>query len=97
MIALERYAITSSFAVAAFRSVSSVMYVFLIHSAVEERVQRRFKSSFALATKAFASSGVGFPDWARPAPETKSASEREIASQEVVFMARHLRQFGCVG
>ena len=51
-IALDRYAITSSFRAAAFRSVSSVMYVALIHSAVDERIQSRFSSALTVSTNA---------------------------------------------
>src|SRR3954463_5216893 len=47
----------TSFASAASRSVSSVMYVLLIHSAVFDRVVSRWRSSFVLLTNSFAEAG----------------------------------------
>ena len=52
------YAISCSLAEAAFRSVSSVMYVFLIHSAVEAFTITGLSSWLSFLTNALASSGV---------------------------------------
>src|SRR3954464_7341049 len=53
------YPSSTSFASAASRSVSSVMYVLLIHSAVFDRVVSRWRSSFVLLTNTFAEAGSG--------------------------------------
>src|SRR3954465_11432524 len=58
------YASTRSLAEAAFRSVSSVMYVFLIQSAVEDSTSRRLRSSFTLETNCFGSGAEGCCTWA---------------------------------
>src|SRR5439155_22698042 len=58
------YASTRSLAEAAFRSVSSVMYVFLIQAAVEDSTSRRLRSSFTLETNCFGSGAEAFWAWA---------------------------------
>src|SRR5581483_7574667 len=87
------YASTRSFAAAAFRSVSSVMYVFLIQSAVEESVKRRLRSSFTLATNGFASAGesccvcalvLGGGVWLPAEAQAQSAA---AAGRKGLFMA----------
>ena len=51
------YASRRSLAEAAFRSVSSVMYVFLIQSAVDDSTSSRLRSSFTFATNCLGSDG----------------------------------------
>src|SRR5687767_5082753 len=66
------------------------MYVFLIHSAVEERVQSRFSSAEVLCTKARASSGVAFGAglfWARAGNAAARAMEAKAANRADVCMA----------
>ena len=58
------YASTRSLAAAAFRSVSSVMYVLLIHSAVDDSTDRCLRSSFTFATNCFESAGDACCTWA---------------------------------
>src|SRR5205823_629071 len=59
--ALAVYPRSSSLAAAATRSVSSVMYVFLIQSAVLERMERRKRSSLVLRTNSRADASFAGP------------------------------------
>ena len=61
LMAWFMYASTSSLTEAAFRSVSSVMYVDLIHSAVDCLTQSRFRSVLTRSANCLASAAVGLP------------------------------------
>ena len=78
------YPSTSSRAAAASRSVSSVMYVFLIHSAVSDRTCSRRRFSFTDATNRLASAG-----WARGSAAPGGRSRITAARTKA---ARHTRR-----
>ncbi len=101
-IAFVTYAMTASLAQAAFCSVSGVMYVDLIHSAVAWRCHRSFSSRLTRAIHCFASSEVGFggaggllstaafvevSSWAQPAETDRQAA----AMAAGILLARRIR------
>src|ERR1700693_2234600 len=82
------YASTRSFAEAAFRSVSSVMYVFLIQSEVEDSVNKRLRSSFTLATNGCASAASGCCICAAAAAGAVCRVEAEAQAQSAAAARR---------
>src|SRR5689334_10386463 len=79
------YPSSSSFAAAATRSVSSVMYVFLIQSAVFDFVDRRRRSSLVLATNSLAEPSSAEPP---PAATGEVAGGLEAEAQDSSRPAR---------
>src|SRR5688500_9635784 len=95
LIAWETKPSSSSLMVAAFRSVSSVMCVFLIHSAVADLAERRFSSALTRSTKARASAGVPFSaglEVEAPFPAVHDRRKAQRTMDRGVFMSRTVEE-----